>query len=280
MRKRRTHRLDRFKAAQRLSRSDADRLIDRGAPDPEHMPEPGHAGLRLVLEAAAAPARPDELAGERAAVGAFVMARDAARTGRRLRRRGRALRSTGMVAVRVAAGLAILMTGGTALAAETDHLPATAQRGAHNLLYPLGVPAPAPTIAPRLPTPSRSSGAGRVHPPAPSRSSAAPRVTESTGPSPIVLCLRWEGARRGAHPHPSALPDDALKALRAAAKDAADIPSFCAHILSRAPRHTVPAIPPGHHPGGPPGMPGPSAAATHPGAPTWTHGHPSSPPHR
>src|SRR5947209_2751196 len=93
--------------------------------------------LGRLLAAAAAPARPDELTGQRAAMEGFRRAYRHAPDRRRPRRLAVALRRT--VVVKAAAGAAVLFVGGTALAAGTGTLPDPAQQSAHDLL---GVPAP------------------------------------------------------------------------------------------------------------------------------------------
>src|SRR4051794_16730175 len=99
-----------------------------------------YPGLNHLLAAAAAPPRPDELTNLRAAVAAFEAAghddhpRVAAASARRVFARS--------VAVKAAAGIAVVLFGGTAVAAETGNLPGSSQQHAHHLFSALGVPRP------------------------------------------------------------------------------------------------------------------------------------------
>src|SRR6266545_409392 len=139
---------------------------------------PDRRELARLLSAAAGPAQPHELAGEGIAVAAFVHASrqpPAAKAGRTGPTLVRAL--TRAVVLKVAAGAAVLLVGGAALAAETGHLPDGAQRrAAANERAPetsrarrLTVPAPrrAPRAAPdptarrRARMTRRSSGCAR-----------------------------------------------------------------------------------------------------------------------
>src|SRR2546423_640826 len=99
---------------------------------------PDLRGLGRLLSAAAAPARPGELAGERAAVEGF---RRAYRRPPERRHRPIAVALRRTAVVKAATGAAVLFVGGTALAAGTGSLPDPAQQSAHDLL---GVPAPRP----------------------------------------------------------------------------------------------------------------------------------------
>src|SRR4051812_13609623 len=99
MRTRRTH---------RIGHAEADQLV---AGD-----HPGHAPLQQLLDAACAPATPDELRGEKAAVAAFTAHRkSAARAARRTPARTRT------AVVTITAGLALLSFTGTAVAARTGN---------------------------------------------------------------------------------------------------------------------------------------------------------------
>ncbi|WP_249997900.1 hypothetical protein [Actinoplanes sp. M2I2] len=120
--------------------------------DASHPSGTDHPGLADLLEAARAPATPEELAGETEAVAAFVAhRRRAARSERRHRTHAR-IRA---VLVPVTAGLALLILAGTAVAARTGNLPQDAQQHAHRLFSALGVPAPR-TGAPNPTTPGSS----------------------------------------------------------------------------------------------------------------------------
>jgi hypothetical protein len=249
----------------RLDRPEADRLLAGGTPDPEYL------GLGALLDAARAPGMPEELAGERNAVAGFVASRHGAvpdgKPGER--RRPRRRQSAGLIVVRVAAVVAVLMTGSTALAAKTDSLPATVQWRAHDLLSPLGIPAPAATGRPSG-TGSASAGASR-RPAAPTRAGTTPNATDPSHQSPLALCQAWDAARKG--PHGGTVPGPLLAALTAAAKGQPSIASFCAHVLSGNGKRATATDAPGRHE--------PTVTATpDPGGSAKTHGHAVPTPHR
>jgi hypothetical protein len=249
----------------RLDRPEADRLLAGGTPDPEYL------GLGALLDAARAPGTPEELAGERSAVARFVASRhDAVPAGKpgERRRPGRR-QSAGMLVVRVAAVVAVLMTGGTVLAAKTDRLPATVQWRAHDLLSPLGIPAPVAT--------GRPSGIGSAsavasrRPAAPTWTGMTPGATDPSHSSPLALCQAWDAARKG--PHGGTVPGPLLAALTAAAKGQPSIASFCAHVLSGNGKRDTATDAPSHHE--------PTVTATpDPGGSGKAHGHAAPTPHR
>src|SRR5919107_5981611 len=112
----------RVRRTTRLGSDDVDRLL---AGDPSG---PGHRGLAALLSAAKAAPTPEELAGERAAVAGFRSAyRETAPAGSSRTRRSSPAR---VVTLKVAAAVAVLAVGGTALAAETRRLPPAAPRPA------------------------------------------------------------------------------------------------------------------------------------------------------
>ncbi len=213
----------------RLDLAETDRLIAGDTPDPRH------AGLGELLDAVRAPASERELAGAQRAVARFVLARrdagSAPEPGRSRPsrvRRDRRRQSVGMSAVRIAAGVVVLMTGSTVLAAKTDTLPPVVQQRAHSLFSPLGIPAPhtaTQTPVARSPVPGVAS---------PSRATSRPETTPSaTDPSdltPVALCRAWNAARKD--PHGGTLPDSVTRALQEAAKGQPSIAAFCAHVLS------------------------------------------------
>jgi hypothetical protein len=217
----------RIRSTRRIGRADADRLVS-GEP-----PGPGHRGLGVLLDAAAAPPSVEELAGERAAVARFVAAyRDAAPVPP-ARPPVPASRSARMAAVKVAAMVAVLAAGGTAVAAETGNLPA----GARQFLTGLGVPAP--DGGPR-PT---ATGAGRTgasrHAPSPATSA---RPSRSAAPDPaevwaLDLCRSWDAARTS--PHGKAVPADTRHALADLARGEKRIDDFCDDVLRVSPSAAV-----------------------------------------
>jgi hypothetical protein len=207
-----------------IGRPQAQRLLD-GEPAGDQ-----HAGLAALLAAAAAPARPDELADEPAMVAAFVRAGrgpqltgDERRAGR-LRRQG--WRRGGIVAVKVAAGLVLFAAGGTAFAAETGSLPAGLQRQAHDLFGSLGVPAPDDDPPPAGPTVAASVA---VTPPSGRTGAPSPGATE---PAAVELCRAWAAQR---HPRGKAMADEQLRDLIAAAGGESEVAAFCAKLLASHP---------------------------------------------
>jgi hypothetical protein len=217
----------RIRSTRRIGRADADRLVS-GEP-----PGPGHPGLGVLLDAAAAPPSVEELAGERAAVARFVTAyRDAAPVPP-ARTPVPASRSARMAAVKVAAVVAVLAAGGTAVAAETGNLPA----GARQFLTGLGVPGP--DGGPR-PT---ATGAGRTgaNTHAPSPRTPAPSSRGGTADPAEVwaldLCRSWDAART--NPHGKAVPAPTRHALADLAGGEKRIDDFCDDVLGASPSATV-----------------------------------------
>ncbi|WP_412742166.1 hypothetical protein [Krasilnikovia sp. MM14-A1004] len=251
----------------RLGLDEADRLVagQRSAP--------GHEGLAELLAAARAPASPRELAGERAAVAGFVAARQRAVPIHPPKgtRRVRVPVSVRAVAMKVAAGFAVLAATGTAAAAGAGTLPDGAQQRAHRFFSALGVPAPATPV----PHPSRTGpGGGAPSPqgaasrtpgttrnPTTPATSAAPGLStpptvstppENTTPPDVTalrLCAAWDAALRD--PKAKAMSTQARAALAAAAGGEEAVTQFCATLRG-------PALP-GHK------KPKPTVVPRHPG---------------
>jgi hypothetical protein len=235
----------------RIGRAEAEQLLT-GRPTVGDR-----SALAGLLAAAAAPARPDELAGEQAIRSAFARAQlspDPAPVAVPERRR-HAFRFGGMATVKVAAAVAALIAGGTAFAAETGNLPDAAQRRAHDLFSAWGVPAPesaGPSAGLASVSPSASPSAGR---------SPSPDASTSTL---LALCRVWDAAERD--PQAKALAADELRALLTAAGGAQSIPKFCAGLLGQhgnAPDVTPPPTPSPTHPGKGNGNGRPSPTKTH-----------------
>jgi hypothetical protein len=157
-----------------ISRADADRLL-AGQPV-----SPGQPGVRRLLAAAAAPARPGELADEQASVSALLRAyRDSAGLEAPPATRRWRTALTRALAIKITAAGAALVLAGTAAAAHAGGLPDPVQQRAHELFAPFGVPA-----------------AGRHEPghtarvPAPSTGPAT-----ATAADLVLLCRTWTGAR-------------------------------------------------------------------------------------
>jgi hypothetical protein len=177
--------------------------------------------MSRLLAAAAAPPRPGELAGERAAVEGFR--RDYRRpVGSRRRRLAVALRRT--VVVKAATGAVVLFVGGTALAASTGSLPDPAQQSAHDLL---GVPAP------RHHDPGLGDDTRHGSDPAevPSGTPAAGPTSPSPTPSPttgVAQLCRTYFAALAQHRE----PDPAVRQqLVVVAGKPSKVVTYCTHLL-------------------------------------------------
>ncbi|HET6531667.1 MAG TPA: hypothetical protein VFH03_13805 [Actinoplanes sp.] len=199
----------------RLGPDDVDRLV---AGDPAG---PDHRALAALLDAARSSPTPEELAGERAAVARFVAAyRDGPTTslpkGRNRVRRPSPAR---VAMMKVAASVAVLAVGGTAVAAEAGRLPAAAQRQAHDLFGRLGVPAPDTSDRPAASPAPSAAGAPA---PAATASGAAPDSGEIRARR---LCQAWRAQRQ---PHNRAMTAEARRELAALAGGTGRIAAFCA----------------------------------------------------
>jgi len=207
----------------RIDLAQADRLAAGGRPGPEHQ------GLGHLLDAVRAPATAEELAGERAMVAALAEARRRAvpATPPKGKARVKVPLSARTVVVNVAAGLALLSAGGTAVAARTGNLPAGAQQQAHRLFSALGVPAPrtggTPAPAPGTRTPGTPVTS---RPPVPA--TPAPPVTIPPG-----WCRAWRAEPKG-----KAMEARSRSALIAAAGGEEKVDDYCAR-LTGSPAATV-----------------------------------------
>ncbi|MCW6004727.1 hypothetical protein K1W54_09030 [Micromonospora sp. CPCC 205371] len=185
-----------------------------------------HPELSYLLAAAAAPPRSHELVGLAAAVAAYERAGlTAGETAVPAPRRSWLTRS---VAVKAAAGTAVLLFGGTALAAETGNLPDAAQRHAHDLFSGLGVPPAERTSA--TPTPAGTPSA--LPTPAPSPSNHGRTISPSS-PAALGLCRAWEASEK--NPTGKKMASEAFQDLSRAAGGAANIAEFCAPLLDTGP---------------------------------------------
>jgi hypothetical protein len=209
----------------RIGRADAQRLLD-GEPAGAQ-----HAELAALLSAAAAPGRPAELADEPAMVAAFVRAR---REPSPSPGRARARRPGRFAVLKVATGLLLFTTAGTAFAAETGNLPAGLQRQAHGLFSSLGVP-----------TPDAESPAGS-RPGTPTSTPGVPRASSAPSPGPGEpatdgLCRAWAASQRDPHGH--AMAPRQLRELILRAGAAREIPAFCAERIGDGPPDSTGAAP-------------------------------------
>jgi hypothetical protein len=212
----------------RIRKTDAEQLLNGEPAGAEH------AELAALLSAAAAPGRARELADEPAMVAAFVRAyRDPSPRPARAWRPGPAWRPGRFAVVKVATGVVLFATVGTAVAAETGNLPPGLQRHAHDLFSPLGVPTPG----------NDGTGAARpgTAPSTPATPTASPAPLRATPGEPAVvgLCRAWAASQRD--PHDNAMAPERLRALIAAAGKARDIPAFCAEKVDGVPPSTGPS---------------------------------------
>ncbi|MET7426542.1 hypothetical protein [Dactylosporangium sp. NPDC005555] len=230
----------------KLAKSEAHRLLDGGS---------GDSPLAGLLRAAAGPARPGELAGERDAVAVFrheQTARQEAAAGtgnagragagpppRRRKRSGRRV-------VMVAAAITVVVLAGTGVTAGAGRLPAPLQRAAHDWIDQ--VPEPA---GPE-PTPERPARAGSPTPSGVHRPSQTPSVahTSTSAADFKKQCKEWQKIRDDPDRKPMDPAD--LQALTAAAGGADRIESFCglAPATPATSRSAQPG-PPGQQSGGP-----------------------------
>lgn len=197
--------------------------------------------LAAMLRAAAAPAQPEELSGERAAVDAFTAAYRPAPSSPSRRTRRTALAT--LVAVSAS------LVAGTAFAARTGQLPGALQRGAHSLFSGVGVPAPATTPPATHPQPAAPPTGPR------------PSATDTAAAQQLLaLCRTWIAVRSD----PRAGPITAAQRhdLAAAAGGEPAITGFCEHLLEPTPAPTTHATPTK------PGNPSPGRKPSHPVKPT------------
>jgi hypothetical protein len=190
-----------------------------------------YPGLSELLAAAAAPPRPDELVGLQAAMAEFEAAGQETRTRVMVMNRRRGFARP--FAVKVAAGLAVVLFGGTALAAQTGNLPGSSQQRAHDLFAGLGVPAPSASSTPTTPPVTRSTTAPPAEPSPSSRS-------ETPGPAGAAtrgLCQSWEARQK--NPKKKPMKAESIQILAAAAGGTEQITAFCTALLTGKPGVTA-----------------------------------------
>jgi hypothetical protein len=206
--------------------------------------------LAAVLRAAAAPARPDELVGEQAALAAF---RDAAQLDHPVSSRSQPrvglprLRTVGAAVL-----LAVAASVGVAIAASTGASPVPGSRSPEN------PPVPTTSTHNAGPTSVPRSDTGVDSPPA----SGRPPSATSEPSSMSGLCQAYTTAMR-TNPG-KALDSPAFTSLITAAHGADNVPEYCAARTSatathprggstHVPTRTRPADPANSPPAGPPG---------------------------
>ncbi|MGN9778504.1 hypothetical protein ACTMS0_22450 [Micromonospora sp. H33] len=153
-----------FRRSARADRAALDRLLDAA---PDAVPTAGTEPLARLLSAAAAPGRPDELAGEEAALAAFRAARAAPTRTPEPSRRRRPV-TAGVVAW--AAGVTVTATAGVAFAAVAIDRPDN--------------PPPRPTPTTAASDPGATDGPGGT--PGGGATTGAPSGTPSGPPAPTT----------------------------------------------------------------------------------------------
>ena len=214
---------------------------------------PDLRGLSRLLAAAAAPPRPGELAGERAAVEGF---RRQYRRPVQRRRRPVAVALRRTVVVKAATGAVVLFVGGTALAAGTGSLPDSAQQSAHDFLG-----APSPRHHETGPTDGKHRGGNPAQVPTTSGTGSgaavptSPAPTQSPSPDLAQLCRDYLAAlTQHREPDPAA-----RQQLGVAAGKPNKIVPYCTHLL---------------------GVPAPNGTVSTDGAPDPTDKHTDKPRHK
>jgi hypothetical protein len=191
--------------------------------------------LVALLDAAKAPPTVGEWAGEAAAVAAFVAAYRGAAPAPAEPSRVRIPSLARAATMKVAAGVAVLVVGGTAVAAETGALPDAAQQQAHGWFSVLGVPPPTP----RAPSPEAVPPSGADPTTVRPTSTPGPPTTPtpgSNGSSSATargLCLAWRADT--ATEQGKKMTAKSRRALAALAGDESKIPAFCARHLTESP---------------------------------------------
>jgi hypothetical protein len=226
-----------------------------GSPD---EPEP----LADLLAAAAAPARPGELAGEEAAVAAFREARLAP-----AHRRRRFLLRSVLVKASVVSAVAVVGGGGVgvALAAGTGHLPGTGRSHDQAATHAASTTAHAHASRQGGSRPAVTSTHG-------TRVSTSHDARPGGSPSPNLrgLCAAFT-AHQGDNPG-KALDDPAFKVLVKTAGGKKKVAAYCRTLLASPPSgraSTHPGEPPKHSKSDPPQsrptdrQPGPPTTISH-----------------
>ena len=243
----------RTSTSDRLTAATTEQLLDGG---------PGPAGLHQLLAAAAGPGTASELAGETAAVAAFVDAPRASPLHSAPQRRPSML-STALSKILAAKALAAVVllagaTGGVALAATVSNAPSSPSDDQSTVTS-------TPTATPVPSDDPESEGEGK------SDSTASP----SPQPSLAGLCKAW--AAGATDNDGKAAENPAFSALVAAAGSSDDVSGYCAARYAEQPGQSGTA--PGHESEDPDAPPAdrPGAAAERGVPPTAAPGNPDHP---
>jgi hypothetical protein len=218
----------------RITPGDAERLLDGSRSLGGARPHGSRDSLADLLAAAASPAQPDELRGERAAVAGFR------REFRSKATRSRARRPRRRAAVVGALTVAVLAVGGTAYAATTGHLPDAVQRAVDTM-----IPGDDASSVPAAPASSAAaSGAGGLasSPPAPggTASAAVPGAPGAPGAPGVDekklsgLCQSWQSTQD--NPNAKAISAEDLRVLAAAAGGEDKIGAYCTALRGKEPK--------------------------------------------
>lgn len=222
-----------------LSTAEAQRLLDGGS---------GDSAVADLLRAASGPARPGELAGEQAAVAAFLQEYtsgrgtwDAAGDGTADRSRPpRRVRGTGRRVAVLAGALTAAALAGTGVAAGAGQLPAPLQRAAHDWIDQVPEPDRAPE--PQLTVRAESPAPPGTQRPSTTVSPSRPGTSGTAAAADVKkLCKEWEKVRDDPHRKPMDPAD--LGALTALAGGQERIEAFCG--LTPSGSAPAPAGPPG-----------------------------------
>ena len=234
----------------RIDRDTAERLLRRDLAAALAGQDP----LADLLAAAAAPARADELAGERAAMTAFRMAHRVPTT----QPRSRSMIKTAIgkiLTAKAAAVLAATAIGGVAVAASTGNLPT--QRDADAAAQS------SQRAEPSLPT-QASHATGR-----PSTAGTSGDHSAAPSPSLVGLCVAFSAAA-GDNPG-KAMENPAFTALFTAAGAKDKAAAYCTKLLASTPNQGTagsstsrPSGVPTTHPTGAPTSHASGAPSTHP----------------
>jgi hypothetical protein len=247
----------------RLTAATTEQLLDGG---------PGPAGLQQLLAAAAGPGTASELAGETAAVAAFVGApRETSLPSAPIRRPS--MLSTALSKILAAKALAAVVllagaTGGVALAANASNAPSSATDETSTTSTAIADPDPADDE-----DDADSDSASDSD-----ESAAEADATKAPSPEPSILglCKAWSA---GATDNPGAAADNpAFRSLIEAAGSKEDVPGYCAvHENTDKPGKSGAA--PGHAADDPDAATtdGPGNSANHGGPPTAAPGNPDHP---
>lgn len=238
----------------RLDRSTAERLLAGDRATADTNAGTAVALLATALRAAAAPAHPEELTGERAALAAYTTARLGPVPETRRQSMFKSALAKVLTVKAAVVGIAVVGASGVALAAGTGALPWSGT--------PADPPAPSKAATPSTPPPvtatGRPSDAGKP----------ADKPAATPAPSLDGLCQAYE-AQVAENPG-KALESPAFEALVEAAGGPDEVPDYCATVTKDHPAGKPSDLPTPAQPGGgnaPSTRPTPSDRPSTPGSP-------------